>query len=149
MGETRLRALFTRQVSPSSRQPSHSPGRSKEKGPAEASPEVDDHDRVGNIRPARWVAGGAASVAAHASDEGGELAGIVEKVERREVVASAGIVLAALARAIQDTAIEAGSGLARLHIDGFTVQRDFSADGDAPVVAVSPTGSRPLKTGGQ
>src|ERR1700686_5286177 len=77
---------------------------------------------------------GAESHTACGADSPGELAGIVEKVERREIVASAGIVLAALADAKEHTAIMAGRGLARLHIDGFTVHRDFSADGAATVV---------------
>lgn len=77
---------------------------------------------------------GAESLSARASDEAGELGEIVEKVERREIVASAGIVLAALARTKEDSAIVPGRGLARLHIEVIAVHRDFSADSYATVV---------------
>jgi hypothetical protein len=60
--------------------------------------------------------------------------GIVQKVERREIVASSGIVLAALARAIQDAAVVAGRGLAGPHIEMIGVQCYFARHRDAPLV---------------
>jgi hypothetical protein len=69
-----------------------------------------------------------------ASDDAGELNGIVEKVERREIVASAGIVLAAFTYAIEDTAIMAGRGLARLHIKVIGMQSHLAGNGDSPLI---------------
>jgi len=77
---------------------------------------------------------GAASGTACGADSPGELVRIVETVERREIVAAAGVVLAVLACTEHDTAIVAGRGLARLHIEVIGVHRDFSTDGDATIV---------------
>jgi hypothetical protein len=59
---------------------------------------------------------------------------IVEKVERREIVASARVILTAFTGAKEDTAIVTGRGLAGLHIETIGVQRDFSADSYAALV---------------
>lgn len=77
---------------------------------------------------------GAESGTAYGADSLGELAGFVEQVERREIVSSAGVVLAALARAIQETAIVPGRGLARLHIEVIGMQSHLAGNGASPVI---------------
>ncbi len=56
---------------------------------------------------------GAESRTVCGADSPGEALRIVEKVERREIVPSAGVVLAAFTYTEEDTAVVAGRGLAR------------------------------------
>jgi len=77
---------------------------------------------------------GAESRTACGADSPGELARVVEKIERPEIVPPTCIVLPAFTYAEEHTAIVAGRGLARLHIEVIGVHRDFSADGRAAFV---------------
>ena len=66
----------------------------------------------------------------------------VEKVERRKVVRTAGIVRPSLAGAEENAVRIAHHGLGRLHIEAFGVQGDFAGDGDAGGVGPQVIGSR-------
>src|SRR3984893_2288331 len=69
-----------------------------------------------------------------APDESGESGRVVQQIERREMVATADIVLPAFARPEQDPGVIAGRRLADLHIKTVTVQGRLPADSDPAVI---------------
>jgi hypothetical protein len=67
-------------------------------------------------------------------DAAREFLGLVQKVERGEIVRSADIVLSSLAGPEKNAGVAAKRRLGRLYIEMIGVQGDFAGDGDAAFV---------------
>jgi hypothetical protein len=67
----------------------------------------------------------------HSVHKFGELRGVIEQRQGREMIAPSVVVTPTLAGADQDPAVGAAGGLTNLDVDGFAMQNDFAGHSDS------------------